>query len=137
MGARSVGLMALCSCAACAPRTSSVGELASFRALRGELVTAQELSAPPRGRYAVERIRLAGSTGLATSGWLYRPAGAGGCYPAVLLQDGREENSSVIGRLPADFGDVVVLSLDYPSAMPATLSYTHLRAHETGRNLVC
>ena len=131
MGARSVGLMALCSCAACAPRTASVGELASFRALRGELVTAQELSAPPRGQYAVERIRLAGSTGLATSGWLYRPAGAGGCYPAVLLQDGREENSTVIGRLPAEFGDVVVLSLDYPSAMPATLRLRDVALHSS------
>jgi fermentation-respiration switch protein FrsA (DUF1100 family) len=39
----------------------------------------------------------------------------------VLLADGREEGSNVIGRLPAEFGDVVALSLDYPAELPSTI----------------
>lgn len=36
----------------------------------------------------------------------------------MLLEDGREENSGVIKRLPPEFGDMVVRSLDYPSELP-------------------
>jgi fermentation-respiration switch protein FrsA (DUF1100 family) len=63
-------------------------------------------------------VRLESSTGLVASGWVYSPTTGAGCYPAALLENGREENSGVIDRLPADFGDVVVLSLDYPDELP-------------------
>jgi hypothetical protein len=36
----------------------------------------------------------------------------------VLLNDGRELNSAALEYLPPEFGDVVVLSLDYPEAIP-------------------
>jgi hypothetical protein len=36
----------------------------------------------------------------------------------VLLNDGRELNSAALEYLPPEFGDVVVLSLDYPEEVP-------------------
>lgn len=102
----------------CTRSAASQRELDGFRRLRGDLVAAETLTARPRGRYAAQRIRLTSSTGLVATGWLVRPAVDTGCYPAALLQDGREENSGVIGRLPPDYGDVVVLSLDYPAEIP-------------------
>jgi fermentation-respiration switch protein FrsA (DUF1100 family) len=63
---------------------------------------------------------------------LLRPTRAaldGRCYPAVLLQDGREEDSAVIGRLPAEFGDVIVLSLDYPAEIPYTMRLRDVVLH--------
>ena len=68
----------------------------------------------------MERVRLESTSGLVVTGWVVRPR-AGSCFAAVLLQDGREENSGVIGRLPSEFGDVVVLSLDYPEELPYTV----------------
>jgi fermentation-respiration switch protein FrsA (DUF1100 family) len=44
----------------------------------------------------------------------------------VLLQDGRELNSRAIEYLPRDFGDVIVLSLDYPEELPYELSLRKL-----------
>ena len=96
-------------------------ELDSYRTLRGTLSSVESSRAGYRGRYAVERVQLTSSTGLTATGWVYHPANPSGCYSAVLLQDGREENSDVIRRLPAEFGDVVVVSLDYPPAMPYEL----------------
>lgn len=93
-------------------------ELAAYRRASGTVTRAESSAAVPRGRYLKQRIRLTSSTGLLAAGWLFRPDVNAGCLPAVLLQDGREENSGVIERLPADFGDIVVLSLDYPADMP-------------------
>jgi hypothetical protein len=36
----------------------------------------------------------------------------------VLLNDGRELNSTALEYLPSEFGDLVVLSLDYPEGVP-------------------
>ena len=46
--------------------------------------------------------------------------------PAVLLQNGRELNSDALKYLPPEFGDVVVLSLDYPEALPYSISVSDL-----------
>jgi fermentation-respiration switch protein FrsA (DUF1100 family) len=107
--------------AACARPVATPSELDAYRDRAGTLVVAETSAAEPRGRYAMHGVRLVSGTGLATVGRLFVPARGPGCYPAVLLQDGREENSKVNGRLPDDFGDVVVLSLDYPPAMPMAL----------------
>lgn len=75
-----------------------------------------------RGRYAAYRVRLASADGLTATGRLLRPAGASGRHAAVLLQDGRELNSAAVDFLPPDFGDVVVISLDYPEDVPWEIS---------------
>jgi hypothetical protein len=115
---------------ACAHGPATPGELAAYRRLSGRLVAAETSAARPRGRYAAQTIRLTSSTGLVATGRLLRPASASArCYPAVLLQDGREENSNVIGRLPREFGDVVVLALDYPTEIPYTLRLRDVVLH--------
>ena len=77
-----------------------------------------------RGRYADSRIRISNARGLSVTGRLLHPTQATvpRRYPAVLLQNGRELNSRAVEFLPADFGDVVVLSLDYPDEFPYELS---------------
>jgi hypothetical protein len=77
-----------------------------------------------RGRYSIYRVRLRNDHGLSSTGRLVRPADASvkRRYPAVLLEDGRELNSRAVDFLPADFGDVVVLSLDYPDELPYEIS---------------
>jgi hypothetical protein len=113
------GVAALGLVAGCAEGQASTAELQAYRDRRGTLVAAETSAARARGRYAAHTVRLRSSTGLVASGRLVRPTGTGaGCYPAVLLQNGREENSHVIGRLPREFGDVVVLALDYPPEIP-------------------
>ncbi|HUF29563.1 MAG TPA: hypothetical protein VMM77_02790, partial [Gemmatimonadaceae bacterium] len=82
----------------------------------------------PRGRYAMSAIRLTSTGGVGATGRLLRPT-TGRCHPAVLLQNGREENSAVIGRLPDEFGDVVVLALDYPDAMPMAIQLSDVLQH--------
>lgn len=104
--------------AACAGRTATAGELERYRRGRGALVAAETTRGVPRGRYVANRVTLESDTRLRATGWLLHPAADSGCLPAVLLQDGREENSGVVGRLPAEFGDVVVLALDYPQEIP-------------------
>ena len=107
---------------ACTHGRAPPREIATYRLVAGQLVAADTSAATPRGRYAAQTIRLRSSTGLVATGRLLRPVAARApCYPAVLLQDGREENSGVIGRLPVEFGDVVVLALDYPTEIPYTL----------------
>ena len=86
--------------------------------LRGELVAAETTAAGSRGRYVLERVRLRDSTGLTVTGRLLRPTASGARLPAILLDDGRELNSKAIDYLPPEFGDVVVLSVDYPEAIP-------------------
>jgi hypothetical protein len=114
-------LAAALAAGACVSRSASSGELARYVKLRGELTSVERSATGTRGRYGVERVRLKSSTGLVATGWVYHPDEPGGCHAAVLLQNGREENAEVIGRLPLEFGDVVVLSLDYPAAMPTVL----------------
>lgn len=104
----------------CTPGLASDGEVAAYRDRFGALAAAETSASTPRGRYALSRVRLTSSTGLVATGRLLRPD-TGLCHPAVLLQNGREENSAVIGRLPEEFGDVVVLSLDYPDEMPMAI----------------
>lgn len=114
---------------ACVSRVATSHELESYRRRAGTLVMIDTSPATARGRYASQRVRLVSSTGLTATGQLLHPTDGPGCHAAVLLQDGREENSGVIGRLPADFGDVVVLSLDYPPAVPMTLRLRDVVAH--------
>jgi fermentation-respiration switch protein FrsA (DUF1100 family) len=114
----------------CAQGQATPSELQTYRDLRGTLVAAETSAASSRGRYAAHTIRLQSSTGLIVTGRLLRPDAAHtACYPAVVLQDGREENSNVIGRLPAEFGDVVVLALDYPSELPYVMRLRDVVLH--------
>lgn len=105
---------------ACREVPSVDAALDDYRHLRGDVARVDTSQLQQRGRYVTERLRLESTSGLVVTGRLLRPS-ADGCFPAVLLQDGREENSGVIGRLPPDFGNVVVLSLDYPAELPYTV----------------
>src|SRR5918994_145887 len=80
-------------------------------------VTAEVTYADARGRYDLYRVRLR-AAGVAATGRLLRPHLGAGPFPAVLLNDGRELNSTALEYLPSEFGDLVVLSLDYPEAVP-------------------
>jgi hypothetical protein len=104
------------------------------------LVRAETTYVGPRGRYSTYRVRLTSTTGLIATGRLLRPAHGAGPWPAMLLNDGRELNSGAIDYLPPDFGDVVVLSLDYPAAIPYDAHATDLVVHggalrEAGRHI--
>jgi hypothetical protein len=124
------GIVALALAGGCAEGQASPSELQRYRNQRGTLVAAETSVARARGRYASHTVRLRSTTGLVATGRLLRPtAGGAACYPAVLLQNGREEDSGVIGRLPADFGDVVVLALDYPAEMPYVLRLRDVVLH--------
>jgi fermentation-respiration switch protein FrsA (DUF1100 family) len=113
---------------ACAIEPARLGEARAYRELAGSLSSADTAPSVPRGRYAQSAVRLTSSTGIVATGRLLRPL-EGRCHPAVLLQDGREENSAVIGRLPEEFGDVVVLALDYPDAMPMAIELGDVVLH--------
>jgi hypothetical protein len=80
-------------------------------------VTGEAVYAHARGRYDLYRVRLRGAEESAT-GRLLRPRRVQGALPAVLLNDGRELNSAALEYLPPEFGDIVVLSLDYPESVP-------------------
>jgi hypothetical protein len=80
-------------------------------------VSSEAVYAQARGRYDLYQVRLHGARDTVT-GRLLRPRGARGPFPAVLLNDGRELNSAALEYLPAEFGDIVVLSLDYPEGVP-------------------
>ena len=105
---------------ACAPdaRPATRAERQAYLARRGTLAAAETARVATRGRYAEYRVRLASSTGIALTGRLLVPAGGRPPFAAVLLNDGRELNSHAVDALPADFGDVVALSLDYPEELP-------------------
>jgi fermentation-respiration switch protein FrsA (DUF1100 family) len=113
----------------CAHEPARLGEARAYRELAGALAGADTTVSVARGRYALHGVRLTSTTGLAVTGRLLRPT-SGACHPAVLLQNGREENSAVIGRLPDDFGDVVVLALDYPDAMPMAIQLSDVVKHQ-------
>lgn len=76
-----------------------------------------------RGRYAAYRVAIRNDRGVSATGRLLQPPSntLARRFPAVLLEDGRELNSGAINFLPTEFGDVVVLSLDYPEDLPYEL----------------
>lgn len=73
-----------------------------------------------RGRYDLYRVRLRGG-GESATGRILHPRDREGPFPSVLLNDGRELNSTALQYLPPEFGDVIVLSLDYPDRIPYEL----------------
>ncbi|HKB52671.1 MAG TPA: hypothetical protein VKD22_01650, partial [Ramlibacter sp.] len=128
--ARSVGwIVALALPLSCAFGPAQPAELEAYVHNRGALVSITSMSASMRGRYRVEHIQLTSTTGVLARGVVMHPVPDAGPYPAVVLEDGREENSSVIDRLPAEFGDVVVLSLDYPVSLPNRLALSDALFH--------
>jgi hypothetical protein len=114
-------LVALVAC----DRTDAAGQYDDYALLRGRLIAAETTASGSRGRYVLERVRLRSSTGLEVTGRLLRPVSATR-VPAILLNDGRELNSRAIEYLPAEFGDVVVLSIDYPDAIPYSVGVKDL-----------
>lgn len=108
-----VGVLLLASC----ERASAARQYDDYMLLRGRLVAAETTASGTRGRYALQRVRLRSSTGIVVTGRLLRPS-ATTRMPAILLNDGRELNSNAIDYLPPEFGDIVVLSVDYPEAIP-------------------
>src|SRR5688500_9627148 len=98
--------------AALLPACRAMGEAQGNPPVSGEAVYAHA-----RGRYDLYRVRL-GAAGDTATGRLLRPRGVQGPLPAVLLNDGRELNSAALEYLPPEFGDLVVLSLDYPESVP-------------------
>lgn len=118
---RPLALLVLAACG----RADAARQYDDYVLLRGRLVVAETTSSGSRGRYALQRVRLRSSTGLEVTGRLLRPASVTRA-PAILLNDGRELNSNAIDYLPADFGDVVVLSIDYPEAIPYTVGVKDL-----------
>ena len=112
----------LCALIACGTRGDAPPRSASQDVARA---SAETTRVGMRGRYAHFRVSLRGVDGLTATGQLLQPPtrsrGA-----AVLLQNGRELNSDALRYLPVDFGDVVVLSLDYPAELPYTISVSDL-----------
>lgn len=127
-----IGLALTLASLACGRPDASADEIAAFRARRGSLASVRTFDAHPRGRYVEERVRLVSSTGLVVTGLLLHPANVTSrCLPAMLLEDGREENAGVINRLPPEFGDMVVLSLDYPNELPDDPQIRDVTLHAT------
>lgn len=104
-------------------------ELFAYTHNRGRLATVTLTLLPSRGRYQVHRVGLTSTTGLRAQGIVMEPVPDTGQLPAVLLEDGRDENSSALEHLPKEFGDVVVLSLDYPRSLPTSISLSDALFH--------
>ena len=129
-------LAVFCAAAAagCTPDRASRAELDAYRTLGGSLIGGETTFTGMRGRYAEYRVTLRSGTGAVVTGRLLEPArnsdgrhpAAERRHPAAVLNDGRELNSSALDYLPPEFGDVVVLSLDYPRELPYTLDLTAL-----------
>src|ERR671910_3234894 len=117
--------------AALLPARQAAGEVQANPSVSGEAVYAQA-----RGRYDLYRVRLRAAGDTAT-GRLLRPRHGEGPFPAVLLNDGRELNSAALEYLPSEFGDIVVLSLDYPEALPYEFNPITVlpQTHEVRREL--
>jgi len=115
----------------CSRKVASRAEIEAYRRLAGTLASAETGAPQTRGRYVLTTVRLTSTTGIVATGQLLAPVRASGHggMPGVLLQDGREENSNVIGRLPAEFGDVVVLALDYPAEIPYEIQLRDVALH--------
>lgn len=121
------GLAAVVACPTpAALQPASPAELARVRVPHDARIVAETTFAGMRGRYAAYRVRITSGAGLAATGRLLAPtrgaAGTAARHPAVLLNDGRELDSRALDHLPPEFGDVVVLSLDYPAALPSEIS---------------
>ena len=114
----SAALLGVIFAAASVAAGTSATQYHAYRSLRGSLVRAETTFVGVRGRYRAYRVRLGSSTGLVVTGRMLAPPSGGGHYPAVLLNDGRELNSAALNYLPAEFGDAVVLSVDYPRELP-------------------
>ena len=98
----------------------AAGETQVSHSVSGRAVYAQA-----RGQYDLYRVSLRAGGDTAT-GQLLRPHRVRGPFPAVLLNDGRELNSEALEYLPPNFGDIVVLSLDYPESIPYQFEPTTL-----------
>jgi hypothetical protein len=119
-----VTMLAVVVLAAC-ERAEAARQYDDYMLLRGRLVAAETASVGTRGRYQLQRVRLRSSTGLEVTGRLLVPQSTIRS-PAILLNDGRELNSKAIDYLPTEFGDVVVLSIDYPEAIPYSVGVKDL-----------
>lgn len=129
-GARTIGAILAAACTvSCSFGPAQKDELAAYTHNRGALTTISSTMEQSRGRYRVYRVMLTSSTGVVARGIVMQPMPDTGHLPAVLLEDGREENSAAIDRLPAEFGDVVVLSLDYPPSLPMRISLSDALFH--------
>ena len=116
-------LLLACAAIACGPRGDAPVAEPHARDAAGSVAETTRVGL--RGRYTLFRVRLRGAGGLTATGQLLQPPSASRAA-AVLLQNGRELNSDALRYLPADFGDVVVLSLDYPEELPYTISVSDL-----------
>jgi hypothetical protein len=112
----------LCAMISCGTRADAPQPRTAHEVRR---VVAETTRVGMRGRYVLFAVRLRGDDGLVATGRLLQPPSTSG-NAAVLLQNGRELNSAAVQYLPADFGDVVVLSLDYPEELPYVLSVSDL-----------
>jgi hypothetical protein len=92
-----------------------------LRAERGVLASAETSCAEDRGRYALCTVRLQSTTGLVATGRMLMPPDAGAHVPAVLVNAGLWIGSGVVEALPGEFGDIAILSLDYPESLPGRL----------------
>jgi hypothetical protein len=129
---RTIAMALSLAAGGCGRTDASADEISALRELRGTLAIVRTSDAHPRGRYVEEKVRLQSSTGLVATGLILHPANvASHCLPAMLLEDGREENSGVINRLPPEFGDMVVLSLDYPNELPDNPQIRDVTLHAT------
>jgi hypothetical protein len=126
---RTLPLVFLLAASGCNRKIASRAEIEAYRRLAGTLSNAEIGAAQTRGRYLLRTVRLTSTTGIVATGQLLAPGREPGTMPAVLLEDGREENSNVIGRLPAEFGDVVVLALDYPADIPYEIQLRDVALH--------
>lgn len=128
--ARTIGAaIVVASTLSCSFGPAQEDELLAYTHNRGALTGISSTMEQSRGRYQVYRVMLTSSTGIVARGIVMQPTPDTGHLPAVLLEDGREENSGAIERLPAEFGDVVVLSLDYPPSVPMRISLSDALFH--------
>jgi hypothetical protein len=116
---------ALSACAAlllgCGGAKQPEGFYEVLRTERGELSSAETSCTKFHGRYALCTVRLQSSTGLVATGRMLMPPEAGAAVPAVLLNAGLWIGSGVVEALPHEFGDIAILSLDYPEGLPRRL----------------
>ncbi len=94
----------------------------TLRRERGELIGSHSLCGVRRDRYVICAVRLESSSGLIATGRMLLPAEATAPLPAVLLNAGLWIGSGVIDALPDEFGDIAVLTMDYPESIPRELN---------------
>lgn len=128
---RAILLSCLAPATACSTLPPVGEQYDDYRARRGTLVAHEETLVGYRGRYERYVVRLESSTGMVATGQMLRPRTRDdrAWHPAVLLNAGREQSSGAVHSLPPDFGDVIVLSLDYPEELPHEVSVWTLLRH--------